>query len=75
MADASRVSRGHLVAALAAEHRVPDAARLHAAGLASFGPFRLFVAGPSTPPRLFTWNGAALTVRRLERDGWSWRGE
>ncbi len=75
----ARVSRGHLVTALAAESRVPDAARLRAAGLASFAPFRLLVAGPSTPPRVFTWNGASLTARRLDpRRGFhtssSWNG-
>ncbi len=65
-AGAARVSRGHLVATLAAERRIPDAARLRAAGLASFAPFRLLVAGPATPPRVFTWNGASLTARRLD---------
>jgi hypothetical protein len=61
----ARVSRGLLVTTLAAERRNPDAARLRSAGLASFAPFRLFVAGPSTPPRVFTWDGATLTSRRL----------
>jgi hypothetical protein len=61
-----RVSRGLLLTTLAAESRVPDAARLRSAGLASFAPFRLFVAGPSTPPRVFTWNGATLASRRLD---------
>jgi hypothetical protein len=65
-AGSARVSRGRLVTALAAERRIPDAARLRAAGLTSFAPFRLLVAGPATPPRVFTWNGAALTVRRLD---------
>jgi hypothetical protein len=59
-----RTSRGLLVSALAAEPTIPDAARLRAAGLGSFAPFRLFVAGPSTPPRVFTWNGVSLTGRR-----------
>jgi hypothetical protein len=59
-------SRGRLVTALAAAPGIPDAARLRAAGLASFAPFRLFVAGPSAPPRVFTWNGVSLTSRRLD---------
>jgi hypothetical protein len=61
----TRVSRGRLVADLAAERTLPTAARLRTAGLAAFAPFRLFVAGPSVPPRVFTWNGRALTARRL----------
>ena len=61
-----RISRGLLVTALAAEAAAPDAARLRAAGLALYAPFRLFVAGPSVPPRVFTWNGVALTGRRLD---------
>ena len=60
------ISRGRLVTALAAEPGIPDATRLRAAGLAAFAPFRLFVAGPSTPPRAFTWNGGSLTARRLD---------
>jgi hypothetical protein len=63
---ATRVSRGRLVADLAAETALPTAARLRATSLAAFAPFRLFVAGPSAPPRVFTWNGAVLTVRRLD---------
>jgi hypothetical protein len=51
---------------LAAETRVPDAARLRAAGLDAFAPFQLFIAGPALPPRAFTWNGATLTTRRLD---------
>ena len=60
------ISRGLLVTALAAEAAPPDAARLRAAGLRSYAPFRLFVAGPSVPPRVFTWNGAALRAHRLD---------
>jgi hypothetical protein len=52
------------VTALAAEADVPDAARLRAAGLAAYAPFRRFVAGPTTTPRVFTWNGSALTASR-----------
>ena len=63
---APRTSRGRLVTALAAAPGIPDAARLRAAGLAAFAPFRLFVAGPWTPPRAFTWNGVSLTARRLD---------
>ena len=44
---------------LAAERAIPDAARLRAAGLAAFAPFRLFVAGPS----------AAAARVHLERRG------
>jgi hypothetical protein len=66
MAARPRTSRGRLVTALAVEEGIPDSARLRAAGLAAFAPFRLFVAGPSTPPRAFTWNGVALTARRLD---------
>lgn len=62
----ARTSRGRLVTALAAAPGIPDAARLRASGLASFAPFRLFVAGPATPPRVFTWNGVSLTSRRLD---------
>jgi hypothetical protein len=62
----ARPSRGLLVTALAAEPHLPDAARLRAARLDAFAPFRLFVAGPSTPPRVFTWNGVTLTARRLD---------
>ena len=61
-----RISRGVLVTTLAAEAAPPDAARLRAAGLASYAPFRLFVTGPRVPPRVFTWNGATLTTRRLD---------
>ena len=61
-----RISRGVLVTTLAAEAAAPDAARLRAAGLASYAPFRLFVAGPRVPPRVFTWNGATLSTRRLD---------
>ena len=60
------ISRGVLVTTLAAEAAPPDAARLRAAGLASYAPFRLFVAGPRVPPRVFTWNGATLSTRRLD---------
>ena len=60
------ISRGVLVTTLAAEAAPPDAARLRAAGLASYAPFRLFVAGPRFPPRVFTWNGATLSTRRLD---------
>jgi len=63
---ASLISRGRLIAALAGEAGVPDGARLRDAGLASFAPFRLFVAAPAVPPRVFTWNGVALTSRRLD---------
>lgn len=63
-----RISRGLLVATLAAEAGVPDAARLRAAGLASYAPFRLFVTGPRVRPRAFTWNGATLSARRLDPD-------
>ena len=65
-AGVSRVSRGRLVTALAAEAAVPDAARLRAEGLTSFAPFRLFVIGPRLAPRVFTWTGAALSSRRLD---------
>ena len=61
-----RISRGLLVTALAGEAAPPDAVRLRAAGLRSFAPFRLFVAGPSVPPRVFTWDGAVLRARRLD---------
>jgi hypothetical protein len=61
-----RISRGLLVTALAAQEAPPDAARLRAAGLAAYAPFRLFVAGRQLPPRVFTWNGARLSVRRLD---------
>ena len=61
-----RISRGRLVTTLAAEATPPDAARLRAAGLASYAPFRLFVAGPSVPARVFTWNGVTLSARRLD---------
>lgn len=61
-----RTSRGRLVTALAAETGIPDAARLRAAGLGSFAPFRLFIAGPSTPPRVLTWNGVSLASRWLD---------
>jgi hypothetical protein len=61
-----RISRGVLVTTLAAEAAPPDAARLRAAGLASYAPFRLFVAGPRVPPCVFTWNGATLSTRRLD---------
>jgi hypothetical protein len=60
------ISRGVLVTTLAAEAAPPDAARLRAAGLASYAPFRLFVAGPRVPPCVFTWNGATLSTRRLD---------
>ena len=63
---APRISRGRLVTALAAEGGAPDAARLRAAGLAAFAPFRLFVGAAAVPPRVFTWNGVALTSRRLD---------
>jgi uncharacterized protein with NRDE domain len=65
-AGGRRISRGVLVTTLAAEAAAPDAARLRAAGLASYAPFRLFVAGPRVPPRVFTWNGATLSTRRLD---------
>jgi hypothetical protein len=61
-----RISRGLLVTRLAAAAGIPDAARLRAAGLASYAPFRLFVTGPHVPPRVFTWDGAALRARRLD---------
>ncbi len=65
--DATRpISRGRLVTALAGESAVPDARRLRAAGLAAYAPFRFFVAGRRVPPRVFTWNGVALTSRRLD---------
>jgi hypothetical protein len=66
VAGRRHTSRGRLVTALAAASAIPDARRLRAAGLATFAPFRLFVAGPSTPPRAFTWNGVSLTARRLD---------
>jgi uncharacterized protein with NRDE domain len=65
-AASTRVSRGLLVTALAGEAAIPDAARLRAEGLAAFAPFRLFVIGPALTPRVFTWNGVALTSRRLD---------
>jgi hypothetical protein len=65
-AATDRPSRGRLVTALAGERGVPDARRLRAAGLTGFAPFRLFVAGPATPPRVFTWDGRLLRARRLE---------
>src|SRR4051812_25946801 len=61
-----RISRGLLVTTLAADTLPPDAARLRSAGLASFAPFRLFVAGLRVPPRVFTWDGAGLSARRLD---------
>src|SRR5215204_3069345 len=61
-----RVSRGLLVTALAVGDAVPDARRLRAAGLAAYAPFRLFVIGPTLPPRVFTWDGARLSARRLD---------
>jgi hypothetical protein len=61
-----RISRGVLVTTLAAEAAPPDAARLRAAGLASYAPFRLFVTGPRVAPYVFTWNGATLATRRLD---------
>ena len=64
--SAPPISRGRLVTTLAAEGGVPDAARLRAAGLAAFAPFRLFVGAAAVPPRVFTWNGVALTTRRLD---------
>ena len=63
---AAPISRGRLMTTLAAERGVPDAARLRGAGLRSFARFRLFVAAPATAPRVFTWNGVALTSRRLD---------
>jgi hypothetical protein len=65
-AGPSRVSRGRLVTALAAESGVPDASRVRALGLDGFAPFRLFAVGPRTPPRVFTWDGVRLVHRRLE---------
>lgn len=62
----ARPSRGQLVATLAGEAGVPDVRRLRAAGLGGFAPFRLFVAGPRTPPRVFTWDGSRLSHRRPE---------
>ena len=64
--EGRRISRGLLVTTLAAEAGIPDAARLRAAGLAAFAPFRLFVAGLSVPPRVFTWNGLVLRARQLD---------
>lgn len=64
--EVTRISRGRLVTTLAAEAGVPDAARLRAAGLRSYAPFRLFVTGPRVAPRVFTWNGATLSARRLD---------
>jgi Transport and Golgi organisation 2 len=61
-----RISRGLLVTTLTAEAGIPDAARLRAAGLAAYAPFRLFVTGPRVPPRAFTWNGATLSAHRLD---------
>lgn len=63
---ADRPSRGRLITTLAGERAIPDARRLRAAGLAAYAPFRLFVAGPATPPRVFTWDGMGLRVRRLD---------
>jgi hypothetical protein len=63
-AGTAQPSRGRLVAMLAGEAGVPDARRLRAAGLQEFAPFRLFVAGPRTPPRVFTWDGSRLSHRR-----------
>lgn len=75
----SRASRGVLVARLAAGGAVPDTARLRAAGLASYAPFRLFVTGPRLAPRVWTWNGVTVSARRLDpRAGFltssSWNG-
>ena len=61
-----RISRGVLVTTLAADALPPDAERLRSAGLASFAPFRLFVAGLRVPPRVFTWDGAGLSGRQLD---------
>ena len=66
IAPSRRVSRGLLVTTLAAEHGVPDSRRLRAAGLTAYAPFRLFVIGPALPPRVFTWDGARLSARRLD---------
>jgi hypothetical protein len=60
-----RVSRGRLVATLAAHREVPGAAALRACGLASFAPFRLLIVGRRGTPRVFTWNGRRLTSRAL----------
>jgi hypothetical protein len=68
-AAAARVSRGRLVTALAGEAAIPDAARLRAAGLAAFAPFRLLAIGPRLAPRAFTWTGATLSSRRLDPHG------
>ena len=57
---------GRLMTALAAEQGLRTRARLRGAGLRSFAPFRLFVAAPAASPRVFTWNGVALTSRRLD---------
>src|SRR3954470_11307501 len=61
-----RISRGLLVTALAREAAAPDAARLRAAGLGCYAPFPLFVAARRLAPRVFTWDGAALSARRLD---------
>ena len=63
---APRISRGLLVTTLAADTLPPDVARLRSAGLSSFAPFRLFVAGLRVAPRVFTWDGAGLSARRLD---------
>jgi len=63
---AAPISRGLLVSRLASEGGVPDAARVRAAGLGAFAPFRLFVVSRSRPPRVFTWDGVTLTGRRLD---------
>ena len=60
-----RLSRGTIVATLAAATGVPDARALRACGLASYAPFRLLVIGRRGTPRVFTWNGTRLTSRRL----------
>jgi hypothetical protein len=77
--EGGRISRGLLVSTLAAERRVPDAARLRSARLTSYAPFRLVVMGPRIAPRVFTWNGATLSTRPLNpRAGFvtssSWKG-
>jgi hypothetical protein len=60
-----RVSRGTLVATLASAPGIPGVRALRACGLASYAPFRLLVIGRRGTPRVFTWNGARLTSRRL----------
>jgi uncharacterized protein with NRDE domain len=65
VAGRSRVSRGQLVATLAAGRAVPDAAALRDCGLEVYAPFRLLVIGRRGTPRVFTWDGRRLRSRAL----------